>query len=106
MRLPIVFLFLGDGAMKAELKTKAAHMGLGNVMFLDTVSKSDVPRFWSLVDISIIHLKRDPLFANVFAYDRKAAQAPGPVAGPCARRRWDGRDVTRWRRAKTCQLAE
>lgn len=61
----ILFLFLGDGAMKLELKAKAAAMGLENVMFLDTVSKADVPRYWSLIDIAIIHLKRDPLFTNV-----------------------------------------
>ena len=51
--------------MKLELKAKAAAMGLENVMFLDTVSKADVPRYWSLIDIAIIHLKRDPLFTNV-----------------------------------------
>ena len=61
----VIFLFLGDGAMKAELKAKAAVMGLENAVFLDTVPKADVPRYWSLIDISIIHLKRDPLFTNV-----------------------------------------
>src|SRR5262249_10305788 len=38
---------------------------LDNVLFLDTVPKEEVTRFWSLIDISIIHLKKDPLFTSV-----------------------------------------
>lgn len=61
----IVFVFLGDGAEKAALKLRANERGLRNVLFLDSVSRDDVVRFWSLVDISVIHLKRDPLFETV-----------------------------------------
>lgn len=61
----VTFLLLGDGAMKRQLKARAAAMRLNNVLFLDTVPKVDVPRYWSLIDIAIIHLKRDPLFRTV-----------------------------------------
>lgn len=59
------FLLLGGGARKQALRARAAELGLSNVVFLDTVPKEDVPRYWSLLDASIIHLRRDPLFRTV-----------------------------------------
>lgn len=61
----IRILLLGDGAAKAELVAKAQAMGLDNVLFVDTVSKDQVARYWSLLDVSIIHLKRTELFTTV-----------------------------------------
>ena len=61
----VVFLFLGGGARKPALKEAAKKMGLRNVLFLDTVPKADVPRYWSLLDAAVIHLRRDPLFTTV-----------------------------------------
>ena len=61
----IVFLFLGDGANKNRLVAQAQEMGLGNVRFLDSVPKDQVTRYWSLLDVSIIHLKKTPLFTTV-----------------------------------------
>ena len=61
----VAFFLLGDGAMKVKLKGMAADMGLQNVVFCDTVPKAEVPNYWSLIDIAVIHLKRDPLFMNV-----------------------------------------
>jgi hypothetical protein len=40
-------------------------MELDNVVFVDTVSKDQVARYWSLLDVSIIHLKRTELFTTV-----------------------------------------
>ncbi|MER2536745.1 MAG: glycosyltransferase family 4 protein [Rhizobiaceae bacterium] len=59
------FLLLGDGARKQELKADAARRGLDNVVFVDSVSKDDVVRYWSLLDASIIHLKKSDLFTTV-----------------------------------------
>jgi hypothetical protein len=59
------FLFLGDGAGKAALVAAAKARGLDNVAFVDTVPKDDVARYWSLLDASIIHLKRSDLFRSV-----------------------------------------
>lgn len=59
------FLLLGDGARKEALQSKARSMGLDNVVFVDSVPKQDVPRYWSLLDAAIIHLKKTPLFSTV-----------------------------------------
>lgn len=59
------FVFLGDGAEKAALKALAVEKKLENVLFLDSVPRSEVTRYWSLVDVSVIHLRRTPLFETV-----------------------------------------
>lgn len=64
-REDIAFLFLGEGAQKAALIARARDMGLEDVLFLDSVPKEDVPRYWSLLDVSIIHLRRTDLFTTV-----------------------------------------
>lgn len=58
-------LMLGDGATRPMLQEKAAALGLGNIVFVDTVPKAEVPKYWSLLDASIIHLKKTPLFTTV-----------------------------------------
>ncbi|SCZ85248.1 glycosyltransferase family 4 protein [Nitrosomonas mobilis] len=58
-------IFLGDGARKADLKTKAESMSLDNVIFVDSVSKDEVVKYWSLLDVSIIHLSKTDLFTTV-----------------------------------------
>lgn len=64
-RADVGFLFLGDGASKAALKARARAMGLKAVRFVDSVPKEDVPRYWSLLDASVIHLRRTELFTSV-----------------------------------------
>lgn len=59
------FIFLGHGAEKAGLVARAKDEALDNVLFLDSVSKDEVPRYWSLLDVSLIHLRRIPLFKTV-----------------------------------------
>ena len=59
------FLLLGDGAEKAKLKTLADKLKLKNVTFVDSVSKTEVLNYWSILDVSIVHLKKTPLFASV-----------------------------------------
>ncbi len=61
----IRLLLLGDGARKAELQTRAAQLGLSNLRFVNTVPKEQVARYWSLLDVSIIHLRRTELFTTV-----------------------------------------
>ena len=61
----IRFLFLGDGACKATLTANAQRRNLKNVRFIDSVSKTEVVRYWSLIDVSIIHLRKTELFASV-----------------------------------------
>jgi len=58
-------LLLGHGARKAALIEEAQRMGLDNVIFLDSVPKEEVARYWSLLDVSIIHLRKTELFTTV-----------------------------------------
>jgi hypothetical protein len=59
------FILLGDGANKSALKALASSEQLDNVIFVDSVPKDEVVRYWSLLDVSIIHLKKDELFTTV-----------------------------------------
>lgn len=58
-------ILLGDGANKAALLRRAQNESLDNVIFIDSVSKTEVVKYWSLLDASIIHLKKDDLFTTV-----------------------------------------
>lgn len=58
-------LFLGDGASRSALIARSGELGLKNVVFLPSVPKHDVARYWSLLDVSIIHLKKTDLFKTV-----------------------------------------
>ena len=59
------FIFIGDGARKHELQQKAAQMGLDNVIFVGSVPKEQVVDYWSVLDVSIIHLKKSTVFTTV-----------------------------------------
>lgn len=59
------FILMGDGARKKELKEEAGRLQLDNVTFVDSVAKDLVVRYWSLIDVSIIHLRRTQLFTTV-----------------------------------------
>jgi glycosyltransferase involved in cell wall biosynthesis len=61
----IRLVLLGDGARKQFLKDEANQLNLTNVIFIDTVSKEKVSDYWSILDISIIHLKKTELFKTV-----------------------------------------
>ncbi|MCC6787588.1 MAG: glycosyltransferase family 4 protein [Hyphomonadaceae bacterium] len=61
----IRMLLLGHGARKEALVAKAQEMALNNVIFIDSVPKSEVADYWALLDVSVIHLKRDSLFTTV-----------------------------------------
>ena len=63
--IKIKLILIGSGAEKAKLIDKANQMNLSNVIFVDSVAKDEVPRYWSLLDVSIIHLRDTPLFKTV-----------------------------------------
>lgn len=64
-QLDIHLIFLGDGASKATLRARASELRLRNVTFIDSVPKDQVVRYWSLLDASIIHLRKTDLFKTV-----------------------------------------
>ena len=61
----IKILLLGSGAQKLKLIEYASVKKLKNVIFLNSVDKYDVARYWSLLDVCIVHLKDTPLFKTV-----------------------------------------
>lgn len=60
-----LFLIVGDGARRLELEKKAKSMNLENVIFTGRLAKQDMPKIWSAIDISFIHLKKSDLFTTV-----------------------------------------
>ena len=63
--LKIKFIFLGDGACKKQLQSYTIKLSLKNVIFIDTVDKDKVVNFWSIIDVSITHLRNTQLFNSV-----------------------------------------
>ncbi len=61
----IQFLFIGEGAEKAALKAQAASMGLTNVAFIDEQPRERLLAFYRASDLSIVPLKRLPIFRKV-----------------------------------------
>lgn len=59
------FLFLGNGAEKENLKNLAKELGLHNVTMLDSVPKSEVGRYISVLDVCLINLRKSELFTTV-----------------------------------------
>jgi glycosyltransferase involved in cell wall biosynthesis len=64
-REDIAFLFVGSGAQRDALVAQGEAMGLPNVSFVARQPKEAMPRYWSLCDVSLVHLKDDPLFRSV-----------------------------------------
>ncbi len=61
----IRFLFAGAGAARDGLIEQAEQLGLSNVTFLPMQPKERVPDVWSLCDVALVHLKKDPTFTEV-----------------------------------------
>lgn len=61
----IRILFIGDGAARVRLIERAKELQLRNVIFIESVPKEAVARFWALLDLAIIHLRKDPVFEAV-----------------------------------------
>ena len=82
---PISFLFVGVGAAKAELEARVRMRGLTNVVFAQRQEKAAMPRFWSLCDASLVHLRAAPLFETVIPskiFEAMAVGVPTIYAAP------------------------
>jgi glycosyltransferase involved in cell wall biosynthesis len=64
-RANIKFMFVGPGAERENLVREASKLGLKNVLFVPPQPKEEMPRFWSLSDVALVHLKDAPLFRTV-----------------------------------------
>ena len=61
----IKFLLVGAGARRDKVLAEAAGLRLTNVVFVPAQPKESMPKFWSLCDVALVHLRNTPLFATV-----------------------------------------
>lgn len=61
----ILFLLVGEGAEKENLKKKAKKEKITNVLFHDQISKDALPDFYSLSDLILVTLKNLQIFQHV-----------------------------------------
>jgi len=61
----IHFLFIGNGAMKDIIINLANELNIKNITFLDPISKKEVPKYLSIVDVSLAPLKKSDTFKSV-----------------------------------------
>lgn len=61
----ILFLMVGDGAVRQALESEAVRDGLSNVCFTGRQSREDVQLFLKLADVCLVHLKGSALFRRV-----------------------------------------
>ena len=73
------FLFIGSGAEREKLLLKRQVEQITNVTLLDSVSKKEIKAYLSILDVSLINLKRDKLFKTVIPskiFENAAMQIP------------------------------
>lgn len=61
----IAFLFIGDGAEKANLITQAKNLNLSNITFISSVPKEQLSLYYSICDILLVPLRKLSLFETV-----------------------------------------
>ena len=61
----LVFLFVGAGSAREALVNEARNRGLHNVRFVPRQPKEMMPRYWSLCDVALIHLRNLPVLRAV-----------------------------------------
>lgn len=81
----VTFFFVGVGAAKQKLEEVVAQRRLNNVVFAGRQLKEDMPNYWSVCDLSLVHLKDEPIFATVIPskiFESMAMGLPILYAGP------------------------
>jgi len=61
----LLFVFVGEGAEKDNLKNMAANLELDNVRFIDQQDKERVALFYAACDLGLVTLRNTPLFQEV-----------------------------------------
>ncbi len=61
----IVILLAGDGAERARLVAEVERRGLKNIKLLGQLPKTEMPKLWSVTDVSLVVLKKLDLFLTV-----------------------------------------
>lgn len=76
-RQDIALLLAGPGSDREALMTESTRLGLQQVRFIDKQPKSEMPRYWSIADVALVHLKAVPTFSTVVPSKLLEAMAMG-----------------------------
>jgi len=74
---PITFRIVGAGAEGVRLRQIAQERRLTNVVFVPRVDKNECPRYWSVCDVGIVHLRDADLLRTVIPSKMFEAMAMG-----------------------------
>jgi len=81
----VQFVLIGDGVDQDVLLQMVQERKLENVRFLGRQPAQEMPRFFALADVLLVHLKRDPLFEITIPSKTLAYLACGrPILGVVA----------------------
>ena len=72
-------ILMGDGAEKAKLVELSQTLNITNISFIPSMLKEDVPAYLSLMDVSLVPLKKSVLFKTVIPskiFENSAMQIP------------------------------
>ena len=72
-------ILMGDGAEKSKLVVLAKTLNIANISFIPSMLKEDVPAYLSLMDVSLVPLKKSDLFKTVIPskiFENSAMQIP------------------------------
>ena len=61
----VIFMLVGSGAAKNKLVEAVKRENLNNIFFIDTQPKKFIRSYFSLCDLSLIHLKNNKVFSKV-----------------------------------------
>jgi glycosyltransferase involved in cell wall biosynthesis len=61
----ILILLAGDGAERKRLEAEVERRGLTNIRLLGQLPKTDMPRLWSITDVSLVLLRKLDIFLTV-----------------------------------------
>ncbi len=78
-------LFVGAGADREHLVSEATRRRLSNVVFVARQPKPEIPRYWSLCDLALVHLRDTPAMAEVIPskiFEAMAMRKPILIAAP------------------------
>lgn len=79
------FLLIGSGAERDGLMALAQQYQLSNITFLPSQPRDTIKNFWSICDVALIHLKDNPVFAEVIpskVFEIMAMGLPVLYCGP------------------------
>lgn len=81
----VCFLLMGPGAEREKLMSEVRARALGNVVIGPPQPRQEMPRAWSVCDLSLVHLKDTPVFSSVIPskiFESMAVGKPILLASP------------------------